>query len=156
VAVGYLRISGPTPPELIQRLEQRAGRSLPPAYRDFLAKHDGGRLDSNADAADVIFSLGPVEVETSSIWNNLDNYSGRVPTWLLPVASDEYGSLFAISLRDKDFGSVWFWDHEREADEDEPPTEENLSYRAQDWQAFLDSLGPPPDPSGIVVSEADE
>jgi hypothetical protein len=156
VAVGYLRLSGPTPPELIQQLERRIGRSLPTAYREFLLKHDGGRLDSNGDAADVIFSLGPVESETSGIWYNLDNYAGRAPSWLLPVASDEYGNLFAISVRDEDDGSVWFWDHEREAEEDEPPTEENLTYRAKDWQAFLDSLEPPPDPGDIAISEAPE
>jgi cell wall assembly regulator SMI1 len=143
VAVGYLRLSGPASGELIRRLEQRTGLPLPAAYRDFLRQHDGGRLESNRDAADVIFSLGPVAVEEAGMWRNLEVYAGRLPNWLLPVASDEYGNLFAISLRDRDNGSVWFWDHEREADEDEAPTEANLTSRAPDWKSFLDSLEPP-------------
>jgi hypothetical protein len=78
------------------------------------------------------------------MWQKLDIYAERVPDWLLPVASDALGNLFAVSLRDQDRGSVWFWDHEREADEDEPPTETNLRRKAADWRTFLESLGPPP------------
>ena len=91
----------------------------------------------------MVFSLGPVASQYASMWHNLNTYARRVPSWLLPVASDEYGNLFGISVRNSDSGSVWFWDHEQEADEDEPPTEDNLTYRAPDWQSFLDSLRPP-------------
>jgi hypothetical protein len=87
---------------------------LPPAYRAYLAEHDGGRLDDNDDAVKMVFGVGDVP-EWASIWEALDTYSGRVPDWLLPVADDEYGNLFCISLRDTDRGSVWFWDHEQEA-----------------------------------------
>jgi hypothetical protein len=58
----------------------------------------------------------------------------------LPVADDAFGNLFAISLRNDDRGSVWFWNHELEADEGEPPTEENLKLMAPSWPVFLDSL----------------
>jgi hypothetical protein len=61
---------------------------------------------------------------------------------LLPVASDQFGNLFAVSLRDEDNGSVWFWDHEEEADEDEPPTEANIKLMGPDWSTFLRSLQP--------------
>ena len=44
-----------------------------------------------------------------------------------PPADDEYGNLFCVSLRDSDHGSVWFWDHEQEAGDNQPPTESNLS-----------------------------
>jgi hypothetical protein len=76
------------------------------------------------------------------MWRKLATYDERVPGWLLPVASDEYGNLFAVSLREPDNGSVWFWDHEEEADEGEPPSEENIEYKAKDWLSFLAALAP--------------
>ena len=57
-----------------------------------------------------------------------------------PVADDEVGNLFTISLRDEDFGTVWFWDREKEASEGEPPAEDNIELKAPDWLTFLDSF----------------
>jgi hypothetical protein len=52
--------------------------------------------------------------------------------------------LFTVSVRDQDLGTVWFWDHEEGAEEDEPPTEDNIREVAPDWRTFLDRLAPPP------------
>jgi hypothetical protein len=76
------------------------------------------------------------------MWSILNTHADRVPAWLLPVASDSFGNLFAVSLRDQDRGTVWFWNHEQEADEGEPPTEDNLTQVGPDWRTFLDSLEP--------------
>jgi cell wall assembly regulator SMI1 len=143
VSVGYRRQAAPAPADQIQRLEHRIGRPLPDSYRDYLRQHDGGQLQDNSEAVNEIFGVGPDAPEWASMWQKLDVYADRVPSWLLPVASDAAGNLFAVSLRDLDHGSVWFWDHEWEADEDEPPTEENIERRAKDWRTFLDSLQPP-------------
>ena len=56
------------------------------------------------------------------------------------MADDAYGNLYTVSLRPSDFGSVWFWDDEQEAGEGEPPTEDNLTWKAPDCQPFLDRL----------------
>ena len=84
----------------------------------------------------------PDAPDWANMWDMLDALDGRVPQWLLPVAMDEYGNIFAVSLRADDFGSVWFWDHEEEADEDEPPTEDNIQFKTSGWNAFLASLQP--------------
>jgi hypothetical protein len=47
----------------------------------------------------TIFSVGAVK-PIASIFSRLDTFAGRVPTWLLPVARDEDGNLFALSLRE--------------------------------------------------------
>jgi hypothetical protein len=143
VAVGYRRPAGPAPAEDIERLEQRVGRPLPGSYKDFLRRQDGGQLQDNNEAVNEIFGVGPDAPDWANMWKKLDTYAGRLPTWLLPVASDGAGNLFALSLRDRDKGSVWFWDHEREADEDEPPADDNIAQRAADWRGFLESLQPP-------------
>jgi cell wall assembly regulator SMI1 len=141
MAVTYLHREPPASQDLVSHLEQRTGRSLPTAYRGYLLDQNGGRLASNDEAVNTVFGLGDVP-DWANMWRKLDNYRDRMPTWLLPVANDEYGNLFAISLRDSDFGSVWFWDHEEEADEGEPPSEDNLEWKAPDWLTFLDGLRP--------------
>jgi cell wall assembly regulator SMI1 len=142
MAVGFSETQAPASEESIQRLEQRIGQPLPPAYREFLRQHDGGPLELNNRAVNEIFGLGDEVPDFASMWNALDRYRDRVPQWLLPVANDSFGNLFALSLRAEDNGSVWFWDHEKEADEDEPPTEDNIRRVAPDWPTFLDSLKP--------------
>lgn len=152
MTVGYRRQAEPAPAEDVERLERRIGRPLPAAYRDYLRHRDGGRLEDNSEAVNEIFGVGPDAPEWANMWDKLEVYADRVPNWLLPVASDAFGNLFAVSLRDNDNGSVWFWDHEREADEDEPPTETNLKRKAPDWRSFVESLQPPPvvDPDDLL------
>jgi cell wall assembly regulator SMI1 len=142
MAVGYRRQAGPAAPEDVSRLEQQVGRPLPDAYRSYLLAQDGGRLEANSDAVKEIFGIGTDAPDWANMWRKLKVFAGRVPSWLLPVAQDEYGNLFAISLRDQDFGSVWFWFHEEEANEDEPPSEENITQRAPGWTEFLEGLRP--------------
>jgi len=141
VAVAYLRHEPPASPELVRRLAERIGAPLPASYRDYLLEQDGGRLAPNNEAVKTVFGLGDVP-DGSNMWRKLTTYAGRVPSWLLPVASDEYGNLFAVSLRQQDNGSVWFWDHEEEADQGEPPSDENIEYKAEDWPGFVAGLGP--------------
>jgi hypothetical protein len=142
MAVGYSDPEPPADPALIERLEQQLGRPLPASYRRYLEQQDGGRLEENSEVVDEIFGLGDDVPDFARMWDVLETFDGRVPSWLLPVARDVYGNLFTISLRDSDQGSVWFWDHEEEADEDEPPSEENVTYKATDWLTFLDGLTP--------------
>jgi cell wall assembly regulator SMI1 len=142
MAVGFSETQSPASEESIQRLERQIGRPLPPGYREFLRQHDGGPLDLNDKAVNEIFGLGDDVPDFANMWNQLETYRDRVPEWLLPVANDSFGNLFALALRQEDHGSVWFWDHEKEADEDEPPTEDNIRRVAPDWPTFLNSLKP--------------
>lgn len=141
MTVGYRRIEPPAPVDMVDRLELRAGGRLPGGYRAYLIEQDGGRLADNDQAVKTIFGVGDVP-DWADLWQKLDIYAGRVPPWLLPVANDEYGNLFCLSLRQSDHGSVWFWDHEEEADENEPTAEDNVAPRAASWSAFLLSLQP--------------
>jgi hypothetical protein len=142
MAVGYRRREPPADPELIERLERRIRHRLPASYREYLEQQDGGRLEDNSEVVNDIFGLGDDVPDWANMWDALETFDGRTPSWLLPVARDVYGNLFTISLRDQDEGSVWFWDHEAEADEDEPPSVENIECRAADWLTFLDGLTP--------------
>ncbi len=139
MAVAYVRREPPASPELVARLEAQIGQALPSEYRNYLLAQDGGRLDNNDRHVNTIFGLGEVP-EWASMWRKVKTYESRVPAWLLPVAYDDGGNLYAVSLRPEDFGSVWFWDHEEEADEGEPPSEDNIELVSKDWDGFLKGL----------------
>lgn len=140
--VSYRREAPPATPADVERLEQRIGHELPPDYRNYLLTRDGGRLQDNDQALKVVFGVREDAPDWAKMFNKLDVFHGRHPDWLVPVAQDEYGNLFALSVRDQDYGSVWFWDHEEEADEDEPPSEDNIELRASSWTEFMLSLQP--------------
>ena len=69
-----------------------------------------------------------------------ETYRNRVPAWLLPVAKAEGGNLILIALSGDDAGAVYFWDHEQEADEGEPPTTENLYRLADSFEDYVHQL----------------
>jgi hypothetical protein len=125
----------------LAELEDRAGRPLPVAYRDFLEAHDGATPEPNElpDAA------GPGEVGVQSFFSveevlrRLDAIGpDRIPEDLLPIADDEYGNGLFVHLDD---GSVWSYDHEAE-----DPAEEDLwaafTREAEDLDELLDRLEP--------------
>jgi hypothetical protein len=144
MAVRFSETEPPASEASIRRLEQRIGQPLPPAYREFLRQHDGGLLELNNRAVNEIFGVSDDLPDYASMAHALELYrdQDRVSAWLLPVANDSFSNLFALSLRDEDRGTVWFWDHENEADEGEPPAEDNIRPVAPDWHSFLDSLEP--------------
>lgn len=63
-----------------------------------------------------------------------------MPETLLPIGHDSLGNLICLGVVGDDAGTVYFWDHEAEADEDEPPTWDNLSVIQPSFSAFLKSL----------------
>jgi hypothetical protein len=81
-------------------------------------------------------------------WARLESlrktYAGRVPDGLLPIGTDPFGNVFCLGLGGAWRGKVWFWDHESEADEGEPPRVDNLSMVAASFTSFLAALRPQP------------
>ena len=52
---------------------------------------------------------------------NYKMYKKRMPKVLLPIAGDSSGNMICISISGDKVGCVWFWDHEEEVYEGEPP-----------------------------------
>lgn len=69
-------------------------------------------------------------------------YHDRIPADLLPVAHAEGGNLVCLSLGGHDRRAVYFWDHEEEAEEGEPPARRNLHRIADSFRDFAASLRP--------------
>lgn len=59
------------------------------------------------------------------------------PTWLVPLANDEGGNLFAYSIRNGEEGAIYYYVHE--FDYGEKP-EKYIKYLSKDIDTFLNSL----------------
>lgn len=105
--------------ENLTELEGELKTTLPSEYRSFLQETNGGlpspfvvdvegAPESPTDVQ-VFFGLARV-VESSDLRWNLRTFGGRLPAELLPIACDSGGSLFCLSLRALDAGSIIFAD----------------------------------------------
>jgi hypothetical protein len=139
-----IRLQDTGPPageQELDELEERVGRPLPVAYRDFLEAHDGATPEPNhlPDAA----GSAEVAVRTfhsvEEVLARLEALGpGRVPEELLPVSDDEFGNGLFVHLED---GSVWSYDHEEE-DPEEVDLWAAFTREAEDLDELLDRLEP--------------
>ena len=146
----------PTQPteEELRLLEEELGVRLPDDYRAFLVKFNGGRPEPNWFPVQGELGMGGVDlflgVRGAGDWDDLltakRRLLERMPAHMLPIADAECGNVICLSLGTSDSGSVYYWDHELEADEGEVPTYSNLFKVADSFSAFFDSIrqGLPP------------
>jgi SMI1/KNR4 family protein SUKH-1 len=137
-----LEDTGPPADETaLSDLEDRTGRPLPVAYRDFLEAHDGAIPEPNTlpDAA------GSQEVtvrrffSVEEIVRRIEELGpDRLPEEVVPIADDDEGNGLFLHLED---GSVWSW-----VPDEEDPSEEDLwaalTKEAEDLDELLDRLEP--------------
>lgn len=132
--------------------EKTQGFSLPADYRQFLLTVNGGRPTPD------VFDIPGAGASTVHTFNSLhDNspydldedmqaYSGRLPSRMITVASDDCGNVLAMSVSGNDLGFIYFWDHELEADPhqgEDPESIDNLTMLTKSFQEFVDSLRAP-------------
>jgi hypothetical protein len=151
--LGTIELSDTLGPPLsdvqITTLEDQLGVSLPSDYANFLREHNGGSpnpnvfpisgfdLDNQGIAA-YFFGVKPGEftdlVYSARVFNN------RVPPELLPVAIAVFGDLICLAVSGPNRGKVYFWFHEWESDDDEPPTYDNVYFVANSFTELINSL----------------
>lgn len=143
-------VKTPLTPIDIDAFEKRQNVILPPEYRAWLLRFNGGRpipgeftLPGKEGLEGVAWFFAIHEGEH----NNLDTEcrywritTGRLPETLIPIAGDGSGNLICISTDETDLGKVYFWDHEEET---ETPSTTNLDPVADSFDAFVEMLGEP-------------
>lgn len=138
----------------VDRLASRLGVELPAAFRSLLtAVSNGGAVEPVAMVSNL--RVGVVAVLGAERSDGLDIEArivqvgeDRLPGGLIPIIDAEGGNLVCLSTRSSDFGTVWFWDHERESEV------AALSLLAADFDEFVDELSPLDDDSPVPVEEA--
>lgn len=135
----------------IAEFEAMLKQKLPDDFREFLLQSNGGRAAENSHPAP-----DPVdEIDVSSFFGILDQQDygdlrymrdlmiDRVPDNMLPIADSEGGNMVLLSLRPDTYGQVFYWDHERESNEGEPPTFSNMVKVNRSFKKFVEDLHPP-------------
>jgi hypothetical protein len=138
--------------ELVYIAENMLEQKIPEPFRSFLLRHNGGRPDAadfrmagtcaGATQGGTIKSflgIGMPE-RTFNLDYVLETFGDRVPDWSFPIARDPGGNLILLAAKGARKGKIYFWDHEREADEGDPPTEDNLYLIANNFEEFLKNL----------------
>jgi hypothetical protein len=133
--------------EHLAELEQDLRIKLPTDYRQFLLAHNGGRptpfvFDVNVDGLVIHIPidrfLGIRQGDLYSFSRVLEDYKGRLPSNLLPIACEALG-LECISINGEDYGKIYFWDQSFEVTEGEPDYS-NVYLIAHNFSEFLDML----------------
>ena len=138
----------------IEEIERYVGLNLPYEYKQHLLKYNGGRCNPNTFS----FIENDKINESSVDWflaiydgkyDNLREYitimkieKKRTPEHIIPIAHDPGGNLICISCGAKDYGCIYFWDHENEVDYSTSNDSDysNLYFIAKDFSNFLNEL----------------
>lgn len=133
----------------LDAVQARIGRPIPAAYRRFLLEHNGGWpepgdfsitwANGRQEQISVEWFLPVNTQEVIDLEATLKVYRDRVPEALFPIARAG-GGLVCVTVAGEQQGQVFFWDHEEEAEEGEPPTWDNLYPVAEHFDAFLANL----------------
>jgi hypothetical protein len=121
---------------------------LPEDYRQFLLTHNGGsprpscfrvNIDGfeSITAIERILCLDPEE--RYSLQKYLNIYKNRIPSNLLPIATELSVDLICLSVSGDDYGTIYLWDHNWEVTESKPDYS-NVHYLAASFSKLLDML----------------
>lgn len=144
----HIEDSGPTIGlKDIHHLESVIGNRLPEEYQSFLLEHNGGhpelecfksKFDERFEDGFVHYFYGIGEdAPHAQILDVFRIYEGRLPSGLLAIADDPMGNAICISLNQADYGTIFFWDHDKECT---PPSYLNVTKLATSLNEFLDGL----------------
>ena len=144
----FVETFGPLNEDFLKTLEMYLDINFPSEYRFFLRDFNGGKTGNrgfsmkndqkNRSALDRLFGFVPNKYNNILLY--LKNYKDRIPQNTFPIGYDPFGNLILISVKNKDRGKIYFWDHEMEADEGETPDCSNLTLIADSFDEFIEGL----------------
>lgn len=138
----------------IIEIEKFVGLELPYEYKKHLLEYNGGQCYPNTFSFNVNGKMTESNIDWflaiySGKYDNLKEYINltkkekkRLPKHILPIAHDSGGNLICISCGAKDYGYVYFWDHENEVDYNISNDDDysNLYFIAKDLNTFFNGL----------------
>ena len=130
----------------LKQFETEYNIAMPLKIREHYLKYNGGYPERNVfysveDERQYIvnyfFSIGCGEGMTIEKTLPLLRDEKIFTIWLVPLANDEGGNLFAYSIRNGEEGAIYYYSHEFEYGEN---PEKYIKYLSKDIDAFLNSL----------------
>jgi len=128
-------------PGFIAEIEKLIGQKIPQDYLDFLEIHNGGIPEANmfnipnTNNGNTISEFIGVE----GIISEKKRMMSRLKSKVIPIAYAGGGNLICISL-EEGFSGVYYWDHELESNEGEPPSWANMFFLSKSFSEFLNML----------------
>ncbi len=137
--------------EVINALENRKSIKFPKDYTAHLLTHNGGHpitdtydfVEGNfINSSDVAWFYALYDGYDENLEKKIDIYNnlGRMPKEFVPIGRDSCGNQICLCVQGKNYGKVYFWNHEEEADEGKEPTYDNLYLIANSFTDFINSL----------------
>ncbi|MCP3167405.1 SMI1/KNR4 family protein [Myxococcus qinghaiensis] len=134
----------PLSEEEVRLFEMRHGLGLPGQYRQFLLSMNGGRPERDLFTIDglpgnpigrihLFFGLND-PIESCNLDWNLGVFAGRVPEWLIPIATTEGADKICLATAGDRVGGVFYWDAHAH------PGAKSIYLLADGFGAFVSSL----------------
>lgn len=142
----------------IKDFEKKIRFNLPDDYTEFLLKKNGGHFDAAAsfplnvghgrtvdEGIETFYGINAKpEFDLSDRFDTYHVNQRRMPDYLIAIGRDQGGNQICMLLNNQMFGSIVFWDHEKEVDFDEPEEAreplKNCLLIAKTFSAYLETL----------------
>jgi SMI1-KNR4 cell-wall len=137
--------------DMITQFEIQIETAFQSNYRDFLQHYGGYAFDrlvcypylepfygGKEGSLDLFFGL--IDDENYGLLNNWNIYKGRMPSNLLPIATDPGGNIICLSLDKETQEAIYFWDHSEEGIDNKSPRYSNIYLVANSFDEFMNSL----------------
>ena len=134
---------------VIEEFENMISANLCHDYKKFLLEYNGGYPEKNAFdwvQKNAIYEnvVGGDDIRYfTSIQQSILDYEylrERMPNEFVQIADDNFSNRICLGIKGSYYGKVYFWDHDWEAEDDEPPTYDNLSLIANSFTDFINML----------------
>lgn len=130
----------------LEAFEKRNNIHLPIEYREFILKYNGGKpvpnsfnfIDSDGKKSNSLVQYF-LSIHNEKSFDNMEltyEYNineERIPSYILPIASDPFGNYICISTKEESYGKIYFCDHEA-------ATNNNLCFVSNNFNEFLNML----------------
>ena len=130
----------------LNNIEEKIGFNFPADYKRFLLQFNGGKPEkevfnmiNNSSIVDRFFGFCENEYRNALRYYGVV-YNKRIPSNTFPIGKDPGGNLILISISGSDYGKIYFWDHNWEAEEGREPDYSNLTLIADSFDEFVNNL----------------
>lgn len=131
----------------IQRFERRTGLSLPPLYKNYLLKVNGGEpaaycgflLPTIGEPVmlGALYGISDKRRDALTLSDALADYEDDLPSGFLPIGEDPGGNLLLVAIGEKEADEIYYWDRDGSYKSE---TDERVIYVAPDIDSFLSLL----------------
>jgi hypothetical protein len=138
----------------IENLEKYVNLTFPDSYKKHLIRYNGGYcvpdtfdfIENGQNSNSCIdYFLAIYDGLYCNLKNRIDMLkinNKRLPQPIIPFADDPFGNAICFSCGEKDYGYIYFWNHEREVDYsvEDDSNYDNLYLIANSFTEFLEGL----------------